>query len=114
MSHRADRPVRQLMRYANAARKISGTSSSEGNTLQWRQWDFVGFFSHPRHLANSPDAVSMLFSVSRPAFIDIETLKMNFPLAPSEERGGLTFRPDFKWVVAFGQDGISLARIVVR
>ena len=52
--------------------------------------------------------------LGRLAFLDIQTLKMSYPLATKDPSAGHTFSPDFKWVVwQKPEDGLYVSPVVV-
>jgi hypothetical protein len=41
----------------------------------------------------------LLLDLGRLAFLDVQSLKMRYPLAKKDDSGGHAFSPDSKWVV---------------
>ncbi len=47
------------------------------------------------------------------AFLDVQTLKMSYPLTKKDEARSHTFSPDFKWVLWQRPDeGLYVSRVV--
>ena len=53
----------------------------------------------------------LLFHTSRPAFINADTLKMNFPLPKDDATAPELFAPDFSFVIADRDNGLYIGKI---
>jgi len=53
----------------------------------------------------------LLFHASRPAFINADTLKMNFPLPKADATEPELFTPDFSFVIAHRDNGLYIGKI---
>jgi hypothetical protein len=57
----------------------------------------------------------LLMHLNRLAFLDIQTLKMSYPLEKKNESHSHTFSPDFKWVLwRNSDDGLYVSPVVMR
>ena len=70
-----------------------------------------------RHMGEEPyEWVSsryLKFTVPRLAFLDVETMKLSYPIAKSKESTEYTFSPDFHWVLWHrAEEGLFLGKIV--
>ena len=51
--------------------------------------------------------------LGRLAFLDVRTMKMNYPAARAEEGSGYTFSSDFRWALwRHGDEGLYLGRVI--
>ena len=56
----------------------------------------------------------VLLDLGRLAFLDVQALKMSYPLGKKDASAGHTFSPDFKWVVwQKPEDGLYVSPVVV-
>ena len=56
----------------------------------------------------------LLFHAARPAFINADTLKMNFPLPKDDATAPELFSPDFYFVIVSKDNGLYIGKISLQ